>query len=354
MLFLVTGLPGNGKTLWCINHVEELRQKSNREVWYHGITDLTLPWKKLEDPKRWDSVPPGSIVVIDECQDVFPNRRQGADVPDYVERLTRHRHLGLDIFLITQEAMNFDVFARRLVARHFHLKRPFGMSRSRLYTWEGLGNPGDFHSKREAAKSWFSFPKASFSWYRSAEVHTVKRDLPWMRLGAIAGALVAVVAAIWYAVAMLGDSTGASAETKEGGAPGGLMGSSSYVAAEWRDNPLKPRIEGIPQSAPMFDAVGRPVQAPRISGCGALQRGSYMDCKCTDQQGNVIPMDKQQCLSALQSGVFDYQDERKRYPEIVPYVPPLAPPSYGMETMQPGEGQAGANAPPPPPAGPSA
>ena len=68
MLTLITGQPGNGKSLYTISFVEAKRQAESRPVFYYGIPELTLPWTQLEDPTKWYECPEKSIIVIDEVQ----------------------------------------------------------------------------------------------------------------------------------------------------------------------------------------------------------------------------------------------------------------------------------------------
>ena len=81
---LVTGLQGNGKTLFTINEVKALAEREGRAVYYHGITDLMLPWTALENPEDWPDVPAGSIVVLDEAQKAYRLRANGSSVPRHV------------------------------------------------------------------------------------------------------------------------------------------------------------------------------------------------------------------------------------------------------------------------------
>ena len=221
MLTLITGQPGNGKTLYALGAVEEFRaadkSKPARSVWYSGIPELTLDWQPLEDGARWFEVPSGSVIVIDECQRLFPPRRQGAAVPASVSEFETHRHKGFDVFLITQHPQLLDVAVRKLVGRHVHVVRKYGMNHATLYQWERCVDPTARESLREALTSKFSYPRERFGWYRSAEQHTVTKDFPWRKVALIVGLLaftvgafatqgivsVAFVAALGFANAMM-------------------------------------------------------------------------------------------------------------------------------------------------------
>jgi zona occludens toxin len=91
---VVTGLPGNGKTLWTICHVKEKAEKEKRQVYYAGIEiidKVALPWIEIE-AKEWFKCPPGSIIVLDEAHKIFPLRANGSAVPDHVLPIAELRH----------------------------------------------------------------------------------------------------------------------------------------------------------------------------------------------------------------------------------------------------------------------
>jgi zona occludens toxin len=83
MLTLITGQPGNGKSLYTIATVEAKRQAESRPVFYHGIPELSLPWSQLEDPTKWHECPEKSIIVIDEVQKVMPPRPSSSKPPQH-------------------------------------------------------------------------------------------------------------------------------------------------------------------------------------------------------------------------------------------------------------------------------
>lgn len=348
MLTCISGLPGHGKTLFTLQHVEQLRRESGRAVYQHGIKDLTLPWQELEDPKRWHDLPDGSIVVIDEAWQHFPKRPAGSKPPQHVELLAVHRHRGFDVVLVTQNpALQLDHFVRGLVGRHYHVRRVFGSARSRLYVWESLGNPDDYHSKKEAVTSWFKFPPEVFSWYKSAEVHTVKRSIPLKPFAIMGGGALLVGLLGWAAYAQLAgsvdrfaSSSGEASAALEDGAPPPPRRSKSIEATSFVAS-----VPGLPFTAPFYADSVKIEEVPIVSGCGVLKIGNTTRCRCDDQQGNQIPMDVRHCLATFEAGVFQ-PGRSQRYPDIEPYVPPLALPATAetpADQPQAGGGGSGAD-----------
>ena len=173
MIELITGLPGNGKTLLAISEVKAQAERENRPVFYHGIPELNIPgWELLEDPREWAKVPPRSIVLLDEAQKTFRNRSLGSVPPVYVTELETHRHLGIDLVMITQHPSLIDPAVRRLSGRHRHVIRIWGMEASTVHKWDAVKDNCD-KQRADSEKTKWSFDKRVYGLYKSAEVQTV-------------------------------------------------------------------------------------------------------------------------------------------------------------------------------------
>lgn len=329
MLYCVDGRPGAGKTLYTLQHVEKLRQESKRTVYYNGIVDLTLPWVEFDDPKRWEDLPHGSIIVIDEAWRIFEKLPAGTKPPDFIANLATHRHKGYDIFLVTQLATKqIHHFVRGLVNYHYHLRRVFGSEKVRVFYWEELGDPDDWHSRQKAQQSWFAYPPEVFTWYKSAEIHTVQRKIPWKPVATIAAGLILVPLLVYvgYRLIMPEEEVAVAApkgipapefnRLPKSSPPGGLSDARSFKAT----------IPEIPYTVPAFQAAVRVVSTPQVAGCGLLKIGHRSRCTCNDQQGNKLKLDHRVCVAYLEQGAFNPMRGSK-FPEIPAYVPSLAAPS---------------------------
>ncbi|WP_051690770.1 zonular occludens toxin domain-containing protein [Acidithiobacillus thiooxidans] len=239
MITLRTGLPGAGKTLFAIHDyiarpplgsAESFRDvdgsKEPIQVFASGVpfSDLglaQLPVTILDDPTRWMDCPPGSVVIIDECQRIFRSRPPGAPVPDYVAALETHRHLGIDLVFITQDPMLLDKHVRRLVGQHYHSKRTFGLNSTTMFFWQHCcDDPNGYHEKKEATKARRKLPKKIFPFYKSAEVHTVKRKIPF-RVWATLALLLALPPLGWFAYDHVSGMFAADTHTFEPGRASG-------------------------------------------------------------------------------------------------------------------------------------
>jgi zona occludens toxin len=336
MLTIVTGTPGNGKTLFTIQMVEELRKRTQRAVFYWNIGQLTLDWNALGDAqtfgkaeegvepdvsqvRQWYDVPAGSIVVIDEAQKIFPIRRRGAEVPKSVSEFETHRHRGIDIFLLTQNPKLIDSHVRKLTGKHHHLKRTFGMEAAHVYTW--IEECADVDTRTNLARAqdkYWKFPRELFGVYKSAEVHTHKRELPWKWIAILGCMLVFVPALTWFAMHYFRGETSPPALTQEQLKASldaqraktvqevVLQVKSILAANPWDVRLHQPRVESLDASRPFFDELVRPASFPKITGCAKLVIGSDITCECYSQQGTVLDMGVRQCMKYLQHGWFDF------------------------------------------------
>lgn len=322
MITLVTGTPGAGKTLLTLYDLKKEVEKQNeelikqnkepRKVFHHGIPELTLPWEPLDKPENWHNCPTGSIIIIDECQSAFRPRGLGQNVPEYIAAMETHRHKGIDLYLITQHPMLVDQNIRRLVGRHRHIIRKFGLQVAVVHEW-GSAHEITKRNLAEAVKRNMKYPKEIFGYYKSSEQHTHKANVP-KRVYFLAAAPLLVGAAIYMAMqSMTGiadgvaptatESTGLAGQLQPTGQAfrqttegrGGALSTADYLAAH------VPRVQGMPWTAPIYDDVTKPVDAPYPVACLDSKKNG---CRCFDQQENRIAVDEGFCKSFLDRGMF--------------------------------------------------
>lgn len=311
MIYLTTGGNGAGKTLFTLKDVREQQLKENRPVYFHGFTakQILLDWGWQEfDPKKWQDLPDGSICVMDECQNEFPAKVQG-ELPDYINAVAQYRRKrGFDFWMITPHPTLINVNIRRLIEApswHRHFKRTFGadmVSELRFnFAETKCEQPG---AGARGVVSMRAFPKEVYDWYASASLHTGKKKVPWRVWMVVACAL--LVPAFGY-LAITGVYKNVTKERPQAtvasatAGPGRAVGSEGRVltAAEYIDVRV-PRIPGFPHSAPVYDSVTQPVEAPYPAAC-VLMRG---DCKCYTQQATLLNMPDGLCKSIVERGFF--------------------------------------------------
>lgn len=335
MLFMITGLPGAGKTQYTLHRMTSDPQLLNREVHYHGIPELQLPWVRLQDPRAWYEVPDGSVVVIDEAQKVFPLRSAGSLVPKWVSEFETHRHRGLDVVLVTQDASLVDAHVRKLTERHFVLKRPFGLEYAKVFEFHGIGDINNSGAVKQAVQSRFNYNKELYAKYKSATIHAVKKRMPW-KVFLLPVALLAVVGLLYNVyISMFGDDPAAPevAEVKAEPSKGARsVSSAAPVPAGERTLPrdlpgyldeFTPRHSDLPASAPIYDKLVAAVKDfPRIMGC----MKSENKCWCYSQQGTKLDTRPQICHAWIaEGGFFDPYREQRRSENLQTAMPSPSP-----------------------------
>ena len=271
MIELITGTPGSGKTLYAISQIKAKAEKENRPVFYSGISELTLSWSEI-DPEKWFEAPANSIVVIDECQKVFRPRSFGGQVPQYVSELETHRHKGIDLVFITQHPMLVDSNIRRLVGRHFHVSRRFGMHRASIFEYESCKDQPLTKVDSATARHEWSFPKEAFSYYKSAEVHTVKRRIP-AKFYVVVGAVLAIALASWMVTSRFSDRIQGKDQATLGLVSKTTSPGTNFTNAKAEASPYQyyidraPRIVGLQHTAPVYDEVVKPTRAAIPVAC---------------------------------------------------------------------------------------
>jgi zona occludens toxin len=306
MITFITGLPGNGKTLYALNYIKAYAEKEKREVYYSGIKDLLLPWTEVK-AEAWPTLPAGSIIVIDEAQFVFPKKPNGSKLPEHYEKLAVHRHSGYDIFIITQHPSLVDNFVRQLAGRHLHLIRKFGMQRANVWEWAAVNtSPEKAASHKTAILHKFSYPKEVYGYYKSAEVHTHKRAIPAKLILAVLF-VVGVLGAGYYVLDRYQQRSKPQAVPSPGPS---AQGSANAVSAKVSLDPVADakaylfqstaRFEGLPQTAPKYDEMTKPTAVPVPVACIA----SSSKCLCYTQQGTRMSVRDQQCRDIAEFGFF--------------------------------------------------
>lgn len=323
MIYLRTGLPGAGKTLMTLAEVRERAARENRPVFYAGIEILKLDefpgWQVMDDPAKWFDCPDGSIIVHDECQTLYRPRGNGAQVPEYVSRFETHRHHGWDIYLITQHPMLVDSNIRRLAGEHCHAVRVFGSDMVTLHRWGQVKEQCD-KNRADSVSETKAYPKALFSAYKSATVHTHKRRIP-PRLLFLLAIPVLLAGLVWVLLGWIDsqkelpalrenvtdvqdENRRARALTSATSAGGGQQGPRAATVEEYLRDRV-PRVPGLPHTAPAYDGVTKVGRAPVPAACVA----SAARCVCYSQQGTRLDTPENLCRQIVKDGYFAEFDD---------------------------------------------
>jgi hypothetical protein len=310
MIYLETGQPGHGKTLRAMQLALEFKAKG-RAVYVHGVRGLDYVksgFFPLDDPKQWQDLPDGAVIVIDECYSTFPRRMPGAKVPAYVEAMATHRHRGFDFILICQQAkQQLDTFILGLVDRHEHIRRKFGLKSAVILTWDEFSE----NTKNSQIKKPWKYPADVMrqNLYESTVQDNTQIKVPWFVWAlpvtvALLGFLVWRVNA-WFHPEPKGKPApvpvAVSDERRPAAPLAGVMDGGGRTRrpddlAAW----FKPRVAGQPWTAPAYD--DRQVRAEPELYCMAAENGY---CGCITEQGTNYVIEANLCRAIARNGVYN-------------------------------------------------
>lgn len=353
MITVITGTPGAGKTLYTIEKlllpqigktIKGRDEKGNpieheRKV-YTNINGLQIEHELidggdtqgLKDWHKWAK--PGSLIVFDEVQKVWPPRPNGSKIPEDVQALDTHRHMGVDFILITQNVLNVDRHIHALGGRHLHVRRVANMPLATVYEWDHISR-GLLYSKAISKAPW-KYSSKVFKLYKSSELHTKQpRRIPglvWFILFGIAAMTVLTPQVFERIGGRLTGKPVVSAEKPAAvsGAPAPAGTSAQPVQAVAPANQVideridfMPKLSDRPWTAPAYDHLRVVVRMPAVDGaiCNAKH-----GCICFNE-AERLDMSSEACSEWIQGAKFN--------PYRIPPKPAPAPVQAQKEEAKP-------------------
>lgn len=338
MIYWYTGQPGHGKTLHGIDRLLEFKDQGRavyacniREFDYGKAGVLEMTPEQFRD---WPNfLPDGAVALVDEAYEhgMLPKRPPGSKVPVHVEQLAKHRHRGLDFIFISQSPdKQCDQFVHDLIERHVHVRRRFGTKFVHLREFDRFEAQAEkatpLVTKRKA------LPKRPMGLYKSTEMDTTERKIPWYYI-ALPVAAVVGLGLMYYTFGNMGQRLGGSTSSPiSSGAqvahasPDGASATAGGAGAakptttirEYVDQ-FMPRIPSQPWSAPVYDgAISLPTEPPRLfcmsslGGVNGQGKHEGPSCTCITEQGTRYQLsDEPTCRLVARHGQYEpYRDER--------------------------------------------
>jgi zona occludens toxin len=311
---IIRGLPGS-KAVWIKE--DDTEEEVERHI-YSNINRLRFDHVLLDcDPKTgtWDFdiqtqdwkfkgnelhirnwhnwAKPGSVIVLDEYQKVWPVRPNGSRVPPDIQAFDTHRHMGVEFILISQDATQVDRHITGRVDRHLHVRK-FGMFPvSTVYEWDKISRQLLF--RNALAKHPYRWNKKAYALYRSASMHVKsKRSAPTALYFILVGLVGA--AFFWYSLthrlsdAASGKRQASTAQTTTHATTAMLPDNKTTVARSDKPN------------------------EPVFAGCVAKQD----ECACYDSAGTRTPQRLEYCLNGLKEPVDLKLDHLYSYVKVQP------------------------------------
>lgn len=324
---VITGTPGAGKTLYTIEKLllpvvgktVKGRDEHGNEVEYErkiytNINGLQVDHELIDggdnqglrDWYKWAK--PGSLIVFDEVQKVWSPRPNGSKIPEDVQALDTHRHLGVDFVLITQNVLNFDRHIHALAGRHLHVRRVANMPLATVYEWDHVSR-GLLYSKSISKKAW-KYSKEVFKLYKSSELHTKQpRSIPglvWFLLAALVAA--AFLGPIVYQrmSARMNPKPAEAQKQAPEKAHQVVQGGQSAAVEKVKAPPDErvdfiPRLSNRPWTAPAYDDLRNVAVVPVITGAGCVNG----KCWCYHGDRRLPDVDSATCEAWIDDRPFN-------------------------------------------------
>jgi len=245
------------------------------------------------------------------------------------------RPIGTTPFLICDEAPAAQrwhpaSFVHRLVGRHFHIVRKFGTHRATIHEFVNAVRENVSKNRKGSIRHEWRYPKALFGVYNSAEKHTTKVRIPWRGWLLLACPVVFGVAA-WMdwkgthpdSQAKSEDQALAQASARPGQQTAQAPVQKALTPLQYAEA-FQPRVQGLPHTAPVYDEVTKPAQAPYP----AARIASQAKCGCYSQQGTRLEVPEALCRQIADGGFF------AAWNQSVVRVVPYQQQTQGAQTAQ--------------------
>lgn len=315
MITFLSGTPGAGKTLYAITKLLQsvvgttIKQEVDGQMVeyprtiYTNIRGLMIDHEMIDGSdtgglRNWHEwAKPGSVILFDEVQKVWPPRPNGSKVPSDIEHLETHRHMGVDFILISQHPTLCDGNLTKLAGRHLHVRRVGNMPFAIVYEWDHMSRQL-LYAKAFTKAPW-KYDKKVFKLYKSADLHTKQpRKLPGLVWFLLAGLVaMAVMGPTFYGRMQerIGNPKAAQVSTdpKKGpGAPPSVpdgpvpVGTAVAVAPKEAERAFA-GCALMGQRCTCFDADGAAVD--KGPGFCTIHTGGASNRPLNDLKGLVIP-----------------------------------------------------------------
>lgn len=219
----------------------------------------------------WRDCPDGSIIVIDEVQNVDPYDKEKDKHNPIIRDLTIHRHRGFDFYFITQYPNLLHPVAQVLIGVHYHLTVPWGW-RTRVYQWGSIRTfPNTLVNKVNVERKFdFNPPASLFKLYKSTTINTHEKRLPWKPLILVSLFILACLVVLFMNLSKAKKSR--------------LITNESVVASAPASTPKTASAVDVPGSAPASTVVYSVPSSPTLE---QIQLARYQQ-KLREMPVNVI------------------------------------------------------------------
>ena len=336
MIYLVTGTPGTGKTAMVVdmilNNVDGLFKMTiedgtvvDRPLYFCHIDGLDakkfkaheLSEEEIQSAPLDQIMPQGGVLIVDEADYTYPVRPPSQAVPPYIKTLKELRHHGFTLILMVQHPTMIDRYIRQLVGKHIHLERKaIGTKRYEFFRCEESLNAAAFTS---VVGSQYRPPKEAFKYYKSASQHIkFKKKLHPVFIMIPIGIVFMFYLGVplfskWFG---LSDNQSQKQKSEQQHAkieeqdvlnvvqPPTLPQQSKFQEAaasvpEFSEAYYRPRVEGMPETAPIYDGIRAVSRMESVAACIKGSKG----CDCYTDFGTKVSIKPETCRDWAENGL---------------------------------------------------
>lgn len=336
MIYLVTGTPGTGKTAMVVdmilNNVDGLFKMTiedgtvvDRPLYFCHIDGLDakkfkaheLSEEEIQSVPLDQIMPQGGVLIVDEADYTYPVRPPSQAVPPYIKNLKELRHHGFTLILMVQHPTMIDRYIRQLVGKHIHLERKaIGTKRYEFFRCEESLNAAAFTS---VVGTQYRPPKEAFKYYKSASQHIkFKKKLHPVFIMIPIGIVFMFYLGVplfskWFG---LSDNQSQKQKSEQQHAkieqqdvlnvvqPPTLLQQSKFQEAaasvpEFSEAYYRPRVEGMPETAPIYDGIRSVNRIESVAACIKGRKG----CDCYTDLGTRVLIKPETCRDWAENGL---------------------------------------------------
>lgn len=232
---------------------------------YTNIRSLKIDYVRSME-YDWRTCPDGSIIVIDEVQNVEPYDNIKDKNDPIIKDLTIHRHRGFDFYFITQYPSLLHPTVSVLIGVHYHLTVPYGL-KTKVYQFGSVrAYPNTMANKFNCEnKFYFSPPDRLFKLYKSTTINTHQKRIPYKQL--VGFGVLALGACSIFVYGLMG--------AKDSELLGGKGATPVTAAVDTVPNPLSPADGSPPVASAPVNVDGSPAVAPVAPPSPSVPVGVY-------------------------------------------------------------------------------
>lgn len=337
MIYWWTGKPGAGKTLHAIDQLLTFKDKG-RAVYACNVREFDYDKTGVErmepaDFRNWmEFLPDGAVALVDECYQhgMLPKMPNNTPVPKHIEELATHRHRGIDFIFVCQSPdKQCHTFVHDLIDWHTHVRRLFGTNVVQLRQFDRFEAHAEKATPILIKRGPLLGKKKSVGTYKSTEMDTTERRVPWYVYAFIVGVPLGLGYTYWLFTSMgdrlrgepapVTDAVQPMTATGDGANATTPVAVTTPATSEEYAAMFTPRVASQPWSAPIYDQkLSVSSEPPRLfcmlSDPGVEADGLYgpnSRCTCLSEQGTRYLLDLMVCAYVARHGQYEpYYDER--------------------------------------------